>query len=73
MLGLALILLACILSAVLGVAWGRETERRTWTTDRLAPERKKAFEADVRARRGLRRMHPDPDNAPRVSRARMRR
>ena len=67
-----LCILACLLSAVLGAHYGREAERRAWTSDRLAPQRKAAFEADIRERRGLRRMHPNPDKAPRVSRARMR-
>lgn len=55
---------------------GRMQERRALAARRYTQGEAvsiSAFEAELRRARGLRRLHPDPENAPVIVRARIRR
>lgn len=76
LLGLLLLLLALSLSVATGVALGRVQERHKPLLSKAEAIRRReaaesAFETELRRSRGLPRVHPDPENAPVIRRARI--
>jgi hypothetical protein len=70
MIALLLLVLALLLAFALGDYHGRTRQERFYASGVVKPGMA-AFEASLRRSKGLRRLHPDPENAMRIHKARI--